>query len=293
MTESAQSAAVADTNTVASTAVGESGVVAAAVAAFNAIASVFDERYSAWASVAAQRRAVRRELLRVFAPGTSLLELGGGTGEDALFLAAQGRHVLVTDGAPAMVECTAMKAVRAGATSWVRTRCVPLEQLDGFTAEGESFDGAFSNFAALNCVQDLGAVARALARALPADAHALLVLFGPFAPGEVLVQLARGDTRAAFRRLSRGDVPARLGGRNFSVRYPTPAAVARAFAPYFELTRTRGIGVFVPPSAAEPAISGQPRLLSWLETLDRVAAAPLAWLGDHVLLDFRRTTVPR
>ena len=39
-------------------------------------------------SVAAQRRSVRRELLGAFPPGARLLELGGGTGEDALFLAA-------------------------------------------------------------------------------------------------------------------------------------------------------------------------------------------------------------
>jgi hypothetical protein len=63
------------------------------------------------------------------------------------------------------------------------------------------------------------------------------------------------------------------------------------FAPWFTLVRTRGIGVFVPPSAAEPFLSRHPRLLNLLEALDRAAAAPLAWLGDHVLLDFQRSGV--
>jgi len=260
-----------------------------AVSAFDAIAHQFDERYGAWASVAAQRRAVRRELLRAFPAGASLLELGGGTGVDALFLAERGRRVLVTDGAPAMLARVEAKAAAAGLADRVRTRCVTLESLESFAAEGATFDGAFSNFAALNCVEDLSPVAHGLARVLPAGAHALLVVFGPLAPGEVVVQLARGDARAAFRRLARGPVPARLAGRSFTVRYPSPRAIARAFSPSFRLERTRGIGVFVPPSAAEPAISRYPRALALLEAIDRAATIPLAWLGDHALLDFQRT----
>jgi hypothetical protein len=52
------------------------------------------------------------------------------------------------------------------------------------------------------------------------------------------------------------------------------------------------VGVFVPPSSAEPAASRFPRLLGALERLDRLAGRPLALLGDHVLCDFERTAVP-
>ena len=86
-----------------------------AVLAFDGIASVFDERFGGWASVAAQRRAVRRALLGAFPVGSSLIELGGGTGEDALFLAAHGRHVFLTDGSPTMV---ARAAEKVRATGW-------------------------------------------------------------------------------------------------------------------------------------------------------------------------------
>jgi hypothetical protein len=54
----------------------------------------------------------------------------------------------------------------------------------------------------------------------------------------------------------------------------------------------RGVGVFVPPSAAEPWISGHPGLLRGLEWLDRKAGRPLALLGDHILYSFRRTAAP-
>jgi hypothetical protein len=117
-----------------------------------------------------------------------------------------------------------------------------------------------------------------------------LVVFGTCAPGEWVVQLARRDARAAFRRLSRGDAHARLGGREFTVRYHRSAAVRGALAPWFRPVSRRGIGVCVPPSAAEPWISRHPRLLGALEALDRVASRPFAALGDHVLHELVRTT---
>lgn len=273
----------------------------AAVRAFGDVAARFDERFGAWRSVAAQRRAVRRELLRAFRPGASLLELGGGTGLDAVFLGERGRNVLVTDGAPQMVEEARARIERAGLGNRLAARRVVLEELDRFAdelavargaAEDARFDGAYSNFAALNCVQDLTPVARGLARLLKPGARALLVVFGPFPPGEVLVQLLRRDARAAFRRLARRGVAARLGGHRFTVDYPTPWEYARAFAPALRLVRSVGVGVFVPPSAAEPQISRFPRTLDLLEALDRYVAGPLAWLGDHVLLEFERSAAP-
>lgn len=268
-----------------------------AVRAFGAVAEVFDTRFGDWASVAAQRRAVRRHLLAAFPPGSTLLELGGGTAEDALFLARHGREVLFTDGAASMVERARAKAEDSGLADRVRTEVLVLEDLEEFARDRRDrgaplFDGAYSNFAALNCVPDLRPVARGLSGLLSPGARALLVLFGPFPPGEVLVQLVRGDPRAAFRRLRKGATPARLGGMDFHVWYPGPRQVARAFSPEFGLRGTRGIGIFVPPSAAEPMISRYPRALALMERLDRLAEAPLAWLGDHVLLQLERTGGP-
>ncbi|MEO8055501.1 MAG: class I SAM-dependent methyltransferase [Acidobacteriota bacterium] len=266
----------------------------AAVRAFEALAPGFDAAFEGWTSVAAQRRAVRRELLGAFPPGARLLELGGGTGEDALFLAGAGRAVHVTDGAPAMVARTRAKACSASLDGLVTAERVALEELETWAvsravAGASPFDGAFSNFASLNCVTDHASVARGLAHVLPPGARALLVVFGPASPAEVAVLILRGRFRAAFRRFSRAPAPARVAGETFTVTYPAPRAFAAAFAPWFALRETTGIGVFVPPSSAEPWISRVPLAVALAEALDRVAARPLALLADHVLLDFTRT----
>lgn len=261
-----------------------------AAAAFDATAPVFDERFGAWRSVAAQRAAVRQALLAAFPIGSRLLEIGGGTGEDARWLAARGREVLVTDASPAMVSIAAAKLAGRGLPV---PRVLAAEHLTVFADERESagaprFDGVFSNFAALNCVADLRCTGPALARLVRRGGRVVLVLFGTCAPGEIVTQIARGNARAAFRRFSRGPVAARLGGREFTICYHRPRAVEAALAPWFRLASRRGIGVFVPPSAAEPWISKHPGLLSALTALDRVAARPLAAFGDHVLYELER-----
>jgi SAM-dependent methyltransferase len=264
-----------------------------AALAFDAIAPAFDARFGAWHSVAAQRRAVRAALLRGFPTAGHILELGGGTGEDAIFLAERGYDILLTDPSPTMVALAKAKLAPLGG----RAEICAGEEMDVFASRhletgGAMFDGAFSNFAPLNCVADLGPVVRGLARLLKPGAPALLVLFGTFCPGEMVVEVLRGRPHLAFRRCKHGEAPARLAKRDFHVVYHRRAALLRAFAPWFVLEKRLGVGVTVPPSAAEPWISRQPHLLAAMEMLDRGLARPLAMLGDHVLYQFRRTIVP-
>ena len=261
-----------------------------AAAAFDAVADRFDARYGGWKSVAAQRRAVRAALLDAFPRGARVLEIGGGTGQDAHWLAARGRDVLLTDVSPSMVRIATHKLAGRGLALPVVTPAEDIGAVLG--SETVPFDGAFSNFAALNCVRDLAAVRRGLAPLVRPGGRLLLVIFGVCPPGEWIVELACGRPRAVFRRAARDDVPARLGGQDFTVRYHRARAMVEAFTPAFRLVRRRGIGVFVPPSAAEPWISSHPRLLAALEGIDRVVSRPLATLGDHVLYEFERTDTP-
>jgi SAM-dependent methyltransferase len=257
--------------------------------AFDAVAPVFDARFGAWESVAAQRRAVRRFLLREFAPMAQILELGGGTGEDAAFLAERGIHVLLTDPSPSMVEIATRKLTPLGSSA----RVLASEDLQHFATEREHegeplLDGAFSNFAPLNCVHDLGSVAQGLASLLRPGAAAMLVLFGTCCPAEMLVETLCGRPDQTLRRFKRGPVSARLSKRNFDVFYHRHLDLKRVFDPWFELEKRVGIGIAVPPSAAEPWISNHPRLLACMETFDHVMERPLALFGDHVLYQFRR-----
>lgn len=264
----------------------------AAALAFDSIAQEFDARFGAWQSVSAQRRAVRAALIREFPAGGRILELGGGTGEDAVFLAGRGYRVHLTDPSRAMVSVANRKLVSLGAQAEVAAAEEMDEFANRYLFDGkEKFDGAFSNFAPLNCVADLTPVVHGLARLLKPGAPAILVLFGTCCPGEMVTEFVHGRWRQAFRRFKTGRVPVRLSGRQFDIVYHRRRALRRAFAPWFELEKTHGIGITVPPSGAEPWISQQPGLLASMERIDRVLTRRLAIFGDHVLYQFRRTDV--
>ncbi len=263
-----------------------------AALAFDSIAADFDSRFGDWRSVAAQRSAVRAVLLREFPTGGRILELGGGTGEDAAFLAQRGFKVLMTDASPAMVSRATAKLAPLGA----RAEICPAEEIEQLAcrpaASGETlFDGAFSNFAPLNCVIDLAPVAQGLARLLKPGAVAMLVLFGTCCPGEIVTEVLRGRPRSAMRRFRHGESPARLADRHFRIAYHRCAALKRTFAPWFVMEKRFGIGIAVPPSAAEPWITRQPHLLAMMERFDTLFSGPLAFLGDHILYQFRRTDI--
>jgi SAM-dependent methyltransferase len=250
--------------------------------AFDAVAARFDALFDPWLSVAAQRRAVRGELLAAFPSGASVLEIGGGTGTDAAWLAAQGRQVFLTDASPAMVGQAERKIGAANA------QALAAEELDRLAQSGRSFDGAFSNFAALNCVSELAPVGRSLARLVRPGGMAILVVFGCLSPGEMVTEAVRGRFGNCLRRRQRGDVRATLKGREFTVRYHRQTDLERALAPWFRLRSSKAVGLFVPPSAAEPWISRHPRLLRAMEAADRILARRLPQLGDHVLYAFER-----
>lgn len=261
-----------------------------AALAFDTVAPTFDSRFGAWSSVAAQRRAVRAALLQRFPSRGRVLEVGGGTGEDAAFLAERGFEVLLTDPSPTMVKLAREKLAPLGSAAEI----VAGEEMEDFAerylvAKQPLFDGVLSNFAPLNCVVDLRPVASGLARLLKPGAAAMLVLFGTCCPGEMVVETLRGRPNQVLRRRNSGSVPARLAKRDFQVVYHRSSEIVRTFAPWFVLEKRIGIGVAIPPSAAEPWISGQPRLLAAMEKIDRILSKPLAMLGDHVLYQFRRT----
>ncbi|MFN7989670.1 MAG: class I SAM-dependent methyltransferase [Thermoanaerobaculia bacterium] len=252
---------------------------------FESLAASYDDTFTRTRIGAAMRRAVWRRLDATFAAPARVLELGCGTGEDAVHLAARGVRVLATDPAAAMVAETRAKAAREGVTDLVATRLLDAASL-GPTDLGGPFDGAFSNFGALNCVPDLGAVSEGLARHVRPGGRVLFCLLGRYVPWEWAWFLARGDRRRAFRRLAADGAE----WRGLRVSYPPLRALRRLFAPRFRFRGARAIGAFVPPSYVEPWAEGHARLLSALDALERrlEAVPPFPSLADHVLLELER-----
>lgn len=253
---------------------------------FDALAAGYDAGFTHSLLGGLMRAAVWRRLDALFQPGQRVIELSCGTGEDAVHLARRGVAVLATDIAAAMVAAAEAKAARTGLAHLVRAQQLDMGQLGFARLPGAPFDGALSNFGGLNCVADLRAVASGLAGELRPGAPALLCVMGPVVPWEWAWFLGRAELRRAFRRLRPGGVP----WRGLTVRYPSIAALRRAFAPWFALKHVSAVGALLPPSYCEPWAVRRPRLTWALARLeDRLAGAPgLAWLADHYLVELKR-----
>ena len=206
-------------------------------------ANVFDRmaaRYDAcWTNSAigrAQRDLVWRDMDPLFRPGQRILDIGCGTGEDAAHFAARGVTVCATDASVAMVQ---LAQARGGFMAEVRT-AEDLAQIGG------AFDGAISNFGALNCVNDLPTVARPLAALVRPGGSVAICILGRFCAWETLYYGVRCQFAKAFRRLVGHALACPPSA--IMVYYPTAAEIRAAFAPHFELHRWTGIGLLVPPS---------------------------------------------
>jgi hypothetical protein len=163
----------------------------------------------------------------------------------------------------------------------VSTLQLPIERLAHLD---DSFDGAISNFGALNCVQPLRPVARQLARLIKSGGYLAICLMGKCCAWEICHFLSRLEVKEAFRRIPPSGATTSLSVR---VYYPSIRKIKRAFQPEFRLRQWSGIGLFVPPSYIK-GVSARTvrRLAAW----DRhIASWPVVRaLADHRLLVFTR-----
>jgi SAM-dependent methyltransferase len=254
-------------------------------AAFDSIAGGYDAEFTTSALGRVLRRMVWERFAACFAPQSSLLELGCGTGEDAIHLAKLGHRVLATDASPRMVDCARRKAEAAGVAGRIRFRVVPMESLSTVLGT-EIFDGVYSNFGAVNCAPDLAALAARLALRLAPKAPLVWVIMGRVVPWEMGWYLLRGDPRRAFRRFRR----AGSEWRGLTVRYPTPRRCARLLEPHFVDSLVRPLGVILPPSYAADWLERNPRMRTWLARVERALfeRARGAGFSDHYVLEARR-----
>ena len=259
-------------------------------APFDALAETYDRTFTDTAIGRAQRRAVWRELARVFHPGEYVLEIGCGTGVDACYLAGRGVRVLACDSSPRMIAMTSRRVEADNQSALVTPYLLPAEQIRSL-GNREPFHGAFSNFGALNCVDDLFSLARDLGKLLKRGSNAVLCLMGRYCAWEIAWYLAQGNARKAMRRFHPAGLTVSLtDSAKVHVRYPSVRWLARTFSPEFRLRHVRGIGIAVPPSYLEHLASRYPSWLhamakadSFLEHCPGVRAA-----ADHIVLTFER-----
>jgi SAM-dependent methyltransferase len=254
---------------------------------FDQLAGDYDQSFTHSACGATLRALVWERLPAVFGTSQHILELGCGTGEDAILLARAGHRVFAIDASAEMIRIARLKAMSAGLAGRIEFRVMPIESLQTLPPELK-FDGVFSNFGAINCVADIPRLAGTLVARLVDGAPLLFVVMGRYVPWEWAWYLAHGDAKRAFRRLRKGGAE----WRGLRIHYPTPRELSRSLAPNFDVRRRASLGFALPPSYASAWLDRAPRALAALAGIERATCRVTAGLADHFMLEALRRKSP-
>jgi ubiquinone/menaquinone biosynthesis C-methylase UbiE len=226
----------------------------------------------------------------VFHPGQRVLEIGCGTGEEAIHLGRRGVQILATDLSSEMVAVAEEKVGAAGLQRRVQVRQLAASALDVLVDEFNSaaFDGSYASFGPLNGEPHLDTVAIALAKLIKPGGLFVTSVMNRFCLFETIWYLLRGRPRQALRRW-RGW--ARVGvSPELPLQVPTwyfsPRTFARSFALHFHQVSCRALPLLLPPPYLPYLWKQHGRLVLWLERWEKKLAFHWPWrgLGDHFLM---------
>jgi ubiquinone/menaquinone biosynthesis C-methylase UbiE len=257
--------------------------------AFDSVAADYDGPRGNNDLIRDMRSEMWRCLDATFAPGSRLIDLGCGTGLDAVRMARLGHRVTATDWSPQMVERTRDRAEREHLTEHVQTVVVGAHELQHLNSTG-GYDGAYSNLGPLNCVPQLADVSRECARLLKPGGALAFSVIGRVCPWEIAHYLRRGRWARVKVRFARGVVPVSMNKHNIWTQYYGPREFYRHFKRDFSLKYFRGLCVFAPP----PYLTWvRDKHLAWYERLWRLDRRVAGWpiirgMGDHFLMVMRR-----
>ena len=229
------------------------------------------------------RKQIHEHCLRHFKKGDHVLELNCGTGIDAVFFALHGMKVHATDISEGMLNVLQKKISDGNLEEKITTQQCSFTQLEKI--EKKNFDGIFSDFGGLNCVQDIGSVIKSFRPLLKPGGIVTLVIMPPVCPWEILLAL-KGNFKTAFRRFKSKGAESHLEGETFMSYYFTPSKIISAFRKEYELIELQGLGSFVPPPYLEKFPEKNPGLFQRLKKLDEKFSHtfPFNRWADHFIL---------
>ena len=258
-------------------------------AAFTSQSVIFDRIYSGNTIINYKRARVRNHILKYLAPHSSILELNSGTGEDALFFAKEGHRVHVTDISAGMQQELRRKVILAGLDEYISNELCSYNMLQKLKNKGP-YDHIFSNFAGLNCTNELDKVLASFNDLLKPNGVATLVILPKFCLWETLL-IFKGKLRTAFRRFfAMNGSKAHIEGTYFKCWYYNPSFIIKELKDQFELLSIEGLCTIVPPSYIEGFAEKYPSAYKFLKSKEDKLKSTWPWkfIGDYYIISLRK-----
>lgn len=258
--------------------------------AFDKIADSYDGEIGQNAIFRLMRKTNLKFLKETIRPGDNVLEIGCGTGDEAIELAKSGVNVVATDISGNMLRVTEKKARGQG-----------IKNLEIFNLSANNLgflekvygkyylDGAYSSFGAFNCEPDLRIVDKQLTELIKPDGYFICSIMNKYALNEILPNLVLFRFDNAFQRLNSPRLVPIAKNLRVKAYYYTSKEFSKFFR-NFKIEKTIGISLFVPPPYTADFMQNKKGLLEFLYSLDKQTSRlwPFNKLGDHILLKLRK-----
>jgi SAM-dependent methyltransferase len=237
------------------------------------------------------RRRSIEEVLRFAGPEDSLVEIGCGTGAEALELSRHVRFILATDVSEEMIKLV-RKKVKAkrleGRVVPYRVRASNIDSVRPILA-GREPKLAYSFNGALNCEPDLPRFVSGISDLLPVGGHFVCSIRNTLCVWEAASVAGLLKYGKVISRKKR-PIMVSVGGHDIPATYYSPREFERFFSPAFVPVRRVGLPSIMPPAYMNAYFLKLGPLASLLrEAEGRMAGHfPLNSLGDQTLFVFRK-----
>jgi ubiquinone/menaquinone biosynthesis C-methylase UbiE len=261
----------------------------AAAAAFSKQAAIFDCTYGSDTIIQYKRKRVRDHVMKFLPPQSHILELNAGTGDDAVYFAQQGHIVHATDISTGMQEMLIKKIKQNKLENKITHELCSFADLENLQHQGP-YDCIFSNFAGLNCTNELEKVLSSFFFLLKPGGLVTLVVLPEFCLWEFML-LFKGKFKTAFRRFtgSKGS-KAHIEGEYFRCWYYNPSIIKKHLNNSFDTLRIEGLCTLVPPSYMQGFAEKHPKLYRFLEKKENKWKSSWPWksTGDYFIITLQR-----
>jgi len=259
------------------------------IVAFDKQSEIFDKLYATDTIINYKRKRVREHIEKYLKPESRLLELNAGTGEDAIYFATHGHRVHATDSSRGMLEKLCEKVRIHNLDASITTEICSYTELENLQ-EKKSFDYIFSNFAGLNCTNQLDKVLDALYYLLKPAGFVTLVVLPGFCLWEFLL-LFKGKFKTAFRRFSgKKGTKAHIEGEYFRCWYYNPSFIRKHLKATFKLESLEGLCSLVPPAYFKDFAEKYPKTYTFLKKKENSLKEKWPWnlIGDYYIITLQK-----
>ncbi|MDG6968273.1 MAG: methyltransferase domain-containing protein [Nitrososphaerota archaeon] len=233
---------------------------------------------------------VLRKLLR---PGDYLMEVGCGTGEEAIAISDWVSGIVATDVSAGMVGLLEEKVAARGLAGKIlpmKLSASEISRVRDLIGEKE-IRVAYSFNGALNCEPNLGSFVRQLDSLLEPDGYFVCSVRNTTCATEMISHgLVLQFDRANPRRVQ--PIMVSVGGRDVPSTYFSPSSFISYFSPRFSPAQVIALPALLPPAYLNGYYLRLRPFLSFLERLELPLSgvSPFNRLGDQTLFVFRKSS---